>query len=162
MKHRIYQICLLILYISLISFFTYQSLKNGEESSKASSEVSNIIAGVGEAITQRPIEVTEKFDYNVRKIFGHYLYFVVLGIVSILMYYSIKGLKLIVSTTIHFSTGFLFAFITEFVLQKLTEGRGPSMKDVGIDCLGFVTVSLIIVIVVFITNKRKSHKISNL
>ena len=46
---------------------------------------------------------------------------------------------------------FAVSAIDEFVIQAITEGRGPSWRDVGIDCGGAATGVLICILVFLIT-----------
>ncbi len=156
--YRIIQIILLILYIGLLVFYTIKSLETGIESTASSDKISNITADILETLTQKPIERTEYFKSSVRKYIGHYSYFVVLGFISILLYLSINEIKLKYRLIIHFSSGLIFAVITEFWFQLVSSDRGPSINDVGLDYLGFITLSFFISLFYLIGNNIRNIK----
>ena len=92
------------------------------------------------------MEMTDTFSTLVSKLVGHYGYFVVLGVVSIAFYLNIPKISKITAIILHFSVGFLFAFISEFVAERMTSGRHASMVDVLIDMAGLITLSILIII----------------
>ncbi|MFA6830283.1 MAG: VanZ family protein [Bacilli bacterium] len=156
LKKTVYQIILIILYLFLIGFFCYSCLQDGNESGEESQLVAQIILRPIELITGSKIEITDEINHLIRKLVGHYGYFVVLGTVSSLLYYSFDRPRLSIRILINFVSGLLFALFSEFVLQSLTPGRGPSIQDAGIDYAGFVTLSLVITIIYLVKQKKKS------
>lgn len=163
LRKRIYQIVLFVLYIGLLVFFSYESLKDGSSSSDSSSRISLIISSIIEFFTGKDFIITDSFDYLVRKLIGHFSYFCLLGIISSLFYYSfVNNLKkLNYFSIVHFSTGFVFAFITEYLFQQIAIGRNPSMKDVIIDFSGFIFISSFIFLVLYFNFLRKFLKKSD-
>lgn len=163
LKKRSYQVVLFILYISLIIFFSYESLKDGSSSSESSSKISLMISSFIELLTGQDFIITDSFDYLVRKLIGHFSYFCVLGIVSSLLYFSFANnlKKLNIFSIIHFSSGFIFAFITEYLFQQIAIGRNPSFKDVIIDFSGFIFISSFIFLILFFKFLRKFLKKSD-
>ncbi len=156
--YRIIQIILLISYIGLLVFYTIKSLETGLQSSASSDKISDITADIIENVTQKPVEKTESFKTSVRKYIGHYSYFVALGFISSLLYFSIKELKLKYRYIIHFSTGLIYALMTEFWFQAVSSGRGPNINDVGLDYLGFSTLSFILSIILLIYYYKRNIK----
>lgn len=152
MKKRIYQIILLIIYISLLVFFTIESLKDGNRTMESSNRISFLVRDIIKFFTGINIEIDDNFNYIIRKFIGHFSYFCVLGIVSSLLYFSFNnGKNYYKLAIIHFSSGFIFAFFTEFIFELFTSGRSASFKDVMIDFLGFIFISPIIFYYTFYT-----------
>ncbi len=158
MKKRFVHIVVGIIYIALIGMFSYLSLQSGESSVQSSNTVGEIIADLGEEVFNVEIERNDHFFALTRKIVGHYLFFVTIGSFSFLFYFLFKKLNLYIRILIHFVTGLSFAFISEFLFQYIASGRCASISDVGIDFLGFVTLSGIATfIVIFIDQRRKKY-----
>ncbi len=155
---RILQIALLALYIGLLVFYTLKSLENGAQSTESSNKVTDITADVITTITQKPVEKTEDFKSFVRKFIGHYSYFVTLGTVSVFLYLTLRKLKPHYRFIIHFSTGFIYAIMTEFWFQKVAGTRGPNWNDVGLDYLGFITISIFVLMIYYIIYFTKRRK----
>ena len=141
-KKIFYQITLGLIYLLLIVWFSYESLKNGPESSSTSNSVGTIISEVVSTVTNKEFIVTDEIRSFIRKFIGHFSYFFILGIVSTLFYFSFDNKKnYIILFSINYISGFTFAFVTEFVFQKNSMGRTPSLQDVFIDVLGFIFLS---------------------
>ncbi|MCQ2772265.1 MAG: VanZ family protein [Bacilli bacterium] len=155
MKRRVIQVILLVLYVGLIGFFTYQCLQTGAQSTNSSNVVGNVVADTIEVTTPIEIDRNEQYFALIRKLIGHYGYFVILGGVSFLLYHSITEIKLGYRLALHLGIGFIFAFISEFLLEASADGRGPSFGDVMIDYSGFLTLSLIFVIIILIIHLKK-------
>lgn len=145
MKHqKVYQISLGTVYIMLLIFFTWQSLKSGESSASTSDWVSHMISSFLEMMTGKEFPVDERFTYLIRKWIGHFGYFVFLGFVSCLFYRTFQdgSKRRFLWISIHYANGFIFAFLSEFVFQMLASGRTASMLDVLLDYGGFLALSL--------------------
>lgn len=158
---RILQILLLVLYIGLIVFYTLKSLENGIKSTESSNKVTDITANVITTVTQKPVEKTEDFKSFVRKFIGHYSFFVILGTVSVFLYLTLKRLKPHYRFIIHFTTGFIYAAMTEFWFQRVAGSRGPSWNDVGLDYLGFITISIFVTMIYYIIYFHNKRKLQN-
>ena len=160
--YKIHQIVLFTIYIALIIFFVLKCLESGIDSSSSSQVVANSIANTINTISgKEKIDPTNpSFLTFIRKFIGHYSYFVILGFISILFYLSFrKKFKDYILIIIHFIIGFSFAFISEFLLEGMTEGRGASILDVGIDSLGFVTLSIVIIGIYYLKKLKYRKKI---
>ena len=155
---RIHRILLGTVYVILLAFFTWQCLKSGESSSADSSSVARTISSVLEILTGKEFSVDDHFIHLIRKWIGHFGYFVLLGSVSFFFYRTFDdgGKKRLLWNSIHFASGFLFAFISEFVFQTIASGRTASMLDVLLDYGGFLTLSLP-VSMLFVLKDRKRH-----
>jgi len=105
-------------------------------------------------------ETMQNFYLWVRKGFGHYGAFLVLGIFATFSYYmlfskSTKG-KL-VGFAVCLLAGFAVAGITEILqLPVFTSGRASSFADVVLDFKGYCTSSLVIYAVIFIVHFAKA------
>ncbi len=146
-KYICYQIFLTIAYIALIFLFCYMCLQSGGDSSNTSKVIAEGIADAQETITGKEVVVDDDYIMITRKILGHFGYFMVLGIVSALLYLSLYTLKPFYRISIHYVSGIFFALVSEFMLEASADGRAPSFKDVLIDALGFISLSTFIVII---------------
>ncbi len=155
---NIIRITLLILYIFMIVFYVIKSLENGQDSYESSAEVAQSIAKIDEIITGKTVKVDENFRHLIRKYIGHYGYFVLFGIISILLYLSLPKIKQYIKIIIHYSFGFIFAFTTEFLFQLNAKNRTPSFVDVMIDFGGLVTLSTFIVLYYYIKRDQFNFK----
>ena len=139
MKKRVVNIIFLVIYILLIIWFIFKSLEDGEESSSTSEKVVDIISNIVN------LEKTDNLRTVVRKLIGHFGYFLLLGITSSLFYLTLSFGKLKYRIIIHYSIGLLLAIFSEFVLEANTNGRTASGLDVIIDYSGFILLSTIII-----------------
>ncbi len=96
--------------------------------------------------------MTDKYLTFIRKLIGHFLYFLILGSVSIIFYLTFNFK---IRVLIHYIVGFVFALISEFLFEGFTSGRNASFKDVMIDYSGFILLSTIILIIYKIHNKKE-------
>ena len=166
MKRKIFTSIFFVIYIFMISFFIYKCLENGTKSTESSNKVVDIVVDITENITNKPVVVDDNFKTMIRKLIGHFGYFLVLGTVSIIFYLLLEIKKYPwIKIVLHYSIGILLAFISEFVLEANTSGRGASIQDVGIDIGGFVLLSTIILLIYLLIkykkNKVKENKIEN-
>ncbi len=156
MKKRIYPILSGLVYFALIVFFSCLCLQSGEASAESSKTVGNLIADTGEKIFHVSIERTPDFFRLTRKVVGHFGYFLVLGVSSWLFYRALWRKRFLLGVGVHYGTGFFFAFVSEFVFQRISSGRFPSFVDVLIDFAGFVLLSTLIIAIEW-GKRRKRH-----
>ena len=161
-RKRIIQIVLFIIYIGMLVFFTYECFQTGDNASKQAGNVANAVANVQEAVTKKPVVVDNEYKKIISKLFGHYGYFCILGLVSILFYMTFTKIKAYIRFIIHAGIGIIFAFGTEYIAEALTDGRTASIIDVGIDTLGLLTLSGIFIIIYYIVMIKKMKKDQNL
>ncbi len=147
-----------ILYIGLMIFFTTKCLETGEQSSESSGKVATLIQKVLNTLFNANIEINDNYLRIIRKLIGHFGFFVVLGITSIVFYLNLP-FKLNIRIILHYVIAFLFAFTTEFLLEGNTDGRTASMNDVFIDYSGFISISTIILLI-YLYNVKKMKKVS--
>ena len=152
------RILLLTSYLFMMVFYIVKSLENGQDSLSSSTSVAQGIAKIDEVITGKTVKVDENFRHLIRKYIGHYGYFVLFGIISILLYLSLPKLKHYIKIIINYSIGFIFAFMTEFLFQLNAKDRNPSFLDVMIDFGGFVTLSSFIVLFYYIKRDSINYK----
>ncbi len=158
-KKVLFQILSFTIYFCLLIVFVYECLQTGEKTGTQIKDVGDVIAGAGSQITGTTVENNAEFQKKVGKFVGHYMYFCLIGIASIVSYMTLTKIKDYYRIIIHVVTGFTFAFVTEFILEARTNGRSPLFSDVLIDTAGLLTLSIIYIIVYYIIKYRKSKKI---
>ena len=131
-------------------------LQSGGDSSNTSKVIAEGIADAQETITGKEVVVDDEYIMITRKILGHFGYFMVLGIVSALLYLSLYTLKPFYRISIHYVSGIFFALVSEFMLEASADGRAPSFTDALIDSIGFISLSTFIVIIWAI--RRQNNK----
>ena len=155
---NIIRILLLTSYLFMMAFYIVKSLENGQDSLSSSTSVAKGVAKIDEVITGKTVKVDDNFRHLIRKYIGHYGYFVLFGIISILLYLSLPKLKHYIKIIINYSIGFIFAFMTEFLFQLNAKDRNPSFLDVMIDFGGFVTLSSFIALFYYIKRDSINYK----
>lgn len=115
------------------------SAQNGTKSGDLSHEASYKIVEVGNVLLQKNMEQWEieqkayEIDYPVRKIAHMTEYFILAAAVSLPFYvYGLRGIGLMIVAGL---ICVAFAGGDEYH-QSFVAGRGPSIKDVGIDSIG--------------------------
>ncbi len=146
----------LSLYILLVAIFYFFTLRNGNESTKDSSIVTDIFLSVLKFFTFGKVEFDyESIHHITRKLVGHYGYNLLIGIVSLIMIYNFRGIGKI-SLLICLFLG-LFVGISGELLQYIPASRGPSFVDAMINFGGEVSGILISLFILFIKNKKKKE-----
>ena len=137
------RILLLLAIAGTLTFIFYQSCLPQEESSEVSNNVSNII----EPIIPSDTPAGQKFHANIRE-WAHFIEFAALG-TEVALYVAFfllrrrSKLRPKVSFIIYsFIAAPILALLDE-TLQIFTE-RGPEIKDVWIDTLGFVSLATVV------------------
>lgn len=122
----------------MVAIFNF-SAQTGTDSGNLSHKVSYKIVEVGNVVLQKNLEPWEidqeayKIDYPVRKAAHMTEYFILAIVVSLPLYvYGLRGFALMLVAGI-ICVG--FAAGDEYH-QSFVAGRGPSIKDVGIDSIG--------------------------
>lgn len=108
-------------------------------------------------------DVFKEFALFIRKSFGHFGLFFFIGFLScVFMVIQFKSFFTRVLASMGSSClGIGLAILTEFI-QKFVPGRGPSLKDVGIDVIGYLSAMIIFIIVVgiiYVVKKVKASKV---
>ena len=153
---KILKYVFLCLYIFTFGYHCFSSLQTAEESSSISMDVTEVVVEIEENVFHHEVTDIEKVHNNVRKIIGHFMYFGLIGTFGFLTFYCfLKKL----SKTIIFSAplGLLMAIVSE-VLQNLTVGRGPSVKDVFIDYGGYLVATLVLLLIFYLVIRNKNKK----
>lgn len=145
------------LYVLLILFFSYKCLETGTKSSESSNFVGTIIKNILNTLFNTHIEMTDSYTRLIRKLIGHFGFFLVLGSISIIFYLCLHR-SLSFTLIYHYGIGLLFAFVSEFYFEALTDGRSASIKDVLIDYSGFISLSTIILLAYFFIKRRKKNE----
>lgn len=164
MKKYIFVAICSALVILWIAFIWSNSMQTGEASGEVSSEVTDRINEVAEPVLGEPIP-----EKTVRKS-AHFLEYMLLGVLAsvdavvIAQVFSRRGAAFVsLSMLLSVVLAFFVAATDEFAIQASTDGRGPSWRDVGIDCSGALTGALICIAVFLLTyyiagkRKKKSN-----
>lgn len=159
MKYKKYILTIIfgLIYVSLMAFFTYKCLEDGNKSLQSSNKVAEVIKDVANDVFDANIKMEDSYITLIRKLVGHFGFFLVLGCSSILFYLSLRR-GTIVTLMYHYIVGFMFALLSEFCFEGNTSGRTASFKDVMIDYSGFILISTIIVLVYYFVIKRRKVK----
>ena len=161
MKKYISIIICTIIALVWVGFIWSNSAKTGEESGEASSQVHEVVNEVAQSVgVEEPIS-----ERTVRKS-AHFGEYMVLGIIvcidmifvsKVFLSRSVKLRSLSLLAALPFSAA--VALIDEFVIQKNTNGRGPSFTDVLIDMsgvsLGVICILVGFLVAVYIAFRRK-------
>lgn len=149
MKKKLYIGCGIVCLL-WTAFIFARSLKSGAESSAESGEalalVDRFLAFSG--VDWRPSE------HLLRKL-GHFLEYFVLGALA---YPSTRFFTRHLSWLWAWGYALLVALLDEFLMQNLSVGRGPSVRDVLIDASGTALALLLLLLVRWLWHKRKKVK----
>lgn len=156
-KNIILGFCFCLLYILAVSYFLYMNLSNSDKSQEQSSVVTDTVIDV---ITTFDEDWNYQYDNVhsvVRKLFGHYGYSLMMGVLGFLTLYFFK-IRLKNIFIINLILGLFISSIAE-LFQMIPEGRGPSYVDVLINYSGYISglllIFLIIKISIYIVNKKR-------
>lgn len=150
-----------LLMMCLIFSFSAQT---GTESGNLSYRISyKIIEIGGNGILHKNMDektigrLAGRIEFPVRKLAHMTEYFILCVLVSFpLFLYGMRG-KWLFITALMISSG--FAATDEFH-QSFVDGRGPSVKDVGIDTIGVLAAGALIQLLSRLSEKRRKKKIS--
>lgn len=162
---KIFAVILGLLVVANISFIFYQSSKNAQQSTAASSYVSDKVADI--VVPDLPQRPTAEQNQIMRKIrtwtrtMAHAIEFASLGFLSTLFFFA-----LLKNDTSAFYQklimGWLFSVVCAFAdetIQRFADGRASEIKDVGIDALGALTgtgLAFCLWLLIRLTAKRKA------
>jgi VanZ family protein len=139
------------IYIALLIFFTIECFNDGEKSSSQSNFVYSIIEYLYSLFAKNPNK--EFWISFIRKVIGHFAFFVILGTISLFFFKEIiKSYYFIIP---HLSINIVYILLSEFLFEGLTNGRNASFVDCLIDFSGFIISLLIYLIYKLINNYRK-------
>lgn len=141
----------------MCTIFSYSS-QNGKASGNLSHTISYNIVKIGNYILQQDASeeligiYAKKIEYPIRKLAHMTEYFILaIAIFFPLYLYGLRGFPLIVVTAL-ICIGFA---ATDEYHQSFVSGRGPSVRDVGIDSIGVFGALIAIHILLNIYSKRK-------
>lgn len=134
----------------------HMSAQDGATSANLSYRVSHKLITIANAVLDKGWDAlqiayySDRIHFYVRKL-GHVTeYFALAASVAFPLYvYRLRGFKLVLIAGI-FCVG--FAFLDEYH-QSFVAGRGPSLRDVGIDCIGIFAGIICVRIAGFIGRK---------
>lgn len=141
-KREILKWFILAIAVAINLFILVNAFINGDTSAKESNSVAQTAADV--INTVKPETITpknfDKFAFDIRKIFGHFLLFALSGgFTTWTEYLFLKNTKtgyFVYQLCFTFAFGFLLALTSEFA-QLFVDGRTGAWSDVGIDSLGY-------------------------
>lgn len=152
-------IILLFLQMWIIFGFSNQNgQQSGSISRKITEAVTKNISSIQNLEKDEKERVLRKIEHIIRKL-AHFSLYTIIGILlmSLMSTYKIKQRKRVL---ISGSIGLLYAMSDE-IHQSFIPGRGPQIRDVGIDFCGVVVgMCMVLVVIRFYTNKmakRKNH-----
>ena len=141
-----------LLSVIWIGFIWSRSMQNGIDSGEASGRVYEFVNKIAELLGSEK-HISEHF---VRKA-AHFLEYTILALLICIDIFGFSRLRYDVFHISSFKVfplslivAVLVALTDEFVIQANTEGRGPSIVDVGIDTLGAITGMLCVAAVLAI------------
>ena len=162
-KYIVLLIIATVFAVAINTFIIVQSCLNANQSTDAASPIVNICKAIVNAFHKDAINDNNigTFTHVIRKLFGHFGLYAFSGLLtSWALYMWIKPLTLfkpyiyLISTL---SFGFLFSLLTELI-QLFTPGRSGEFSDSLIDFFGYITGTLIILIVLFVLFKKATDK----
>lgn len=143
------------IYIFLLFFFSYESLKDGKVSANSSNTFRLLLSILFYLIFKKKLPCDLSFKIFVRKGIGHFGYFFLLGCVSFYFYLFIFKKKTFpIFLFFHVGSGMIFMFLTEFLFQNIAVHRFPSFSDVALDSSGFFLATLLFLFFFLISKKR--------
>ncbi len=143
-----------LIYIFLIFYSFYHSLKNGESSSNDSQKFSNFIKNTFSVFNFNQIN-NDVFNIIVRKLFGHFGLFLLIGIFGLISYFLIFA-KIKLSIIVNLIIGFIVSVLAE-ILQLFTTGRNYSFTDIIINFLGVLLGTLFALSFIIFLNKKQDY-----
>lgn len=157
----------LFLSISVLIFVVimWLSLTGGKQSSNQSSQFGNVVGELlpptsnGQGGISKPIKTDPKFQFFIRKAFGHFGLFFGFAFFVNLTFLQTK-LKYYISGIGSFLIGVGTASLSE-LMQFIPEGRGASIKDVLIDSSGYLACVIIFAIYLFFIYKYNKKRIDD-
>ena len=159
-KYLILTIIIVVLAVAINAYIIMHSCLDAVESTKASNGVVEVAEEVVNTVKPGTINETNYNDFAtfIRKAFGHFGLFVISGLLSSLAVYlsfnPLKWSKLYLSI-IALEFGLLMGLITELI-QLSVAGRSGELTDVLIDFSGYLLGFLIILLVIFLVNKKRT------
>lgn len=134
----------IFLFIVIMALSLTDGTKSSDQSSNFTSAITPILppipsvdSSTGDIVYNKTFYFSEEFKAFVRKLFGHYGLFVAFSLSVNLTFLQTK-IKISYFLISSFLIGLFVASLSEFA-QLFTPLRGASIKDVGIDFLGYIT-----------------------
>ena len=149
---------IIILAIAVDVFIIVNSCMNATKSSQSSGVIVNILKNIINAFKADTIneENIQTFSHFIRKLIGHFLLFTVSGVLTTLsfkfLYFDNKH-KYPLFIIFSCIPGLFLAILTE-IIQLFVEGRSGEIKDMAIDFCGYLLGLIIIILIVYLMNKK--------
>ena len=159
-KHFIWTIVIVAIAIAINIFIIIQSCLNGVRSTSSSGWVVTLFKNIINTFSKDAINDgnISTFTYVIRKLIGHFGLFVLSGVSSTLALhfasYYLKNYKWWYGLVFTLFFGLFLAGLTELI-QSFIPSRSGEVLDVLIDFSGYVLGTGIIVLILFLTNRKK-------
>ncbi len=148
-RRRIFIGLLVAALILWTAFIFLQSSKSGEESSSDSDSV----VGMIEKVVRIFIPGAEVSSHLVRKL-AHFSEYCILALIAAALVGMLRKGWLYAAA---WGYAVVVAFCDEFIVQRLSEGRGPQFTDVLIDSSGALVGVGCMAVVIWMTTRRKKQ-----
>ena len=156
-----YRYIFLIVAILFNGYLVYQSTLPGEKSSHNSVDVTNVVVDIVGEVPPLKDAFLDSLSFNqihllVRKLIGHFGAFMLSGIlsfISVLLFVPNHYLRF----GITFLNGIVLSMGTEWI-QLHVKNRYGSIKDVGINLLGYVGMIFLIYLIMLGYNFKKKKR----
>ena len=163
MKYLKYLCLVIYIFITMVIFI--KAFESAESSSESSDQVTDVIVGTIDGITPGDESITDKFSLEdiklfIRKAFGHFGVFLLLGVFATVTYYFFIKRKLY-GIIITILAGIITSGLSE-LFQTIPEGRGPSFGDVLLNYLGYAISMLVIGLILYIPWYKKAKEVGSI
>ncbi|MDD3348259.1 MAG: VanZ family protein [Bacilli bacterium] len=146
----------LILYILSILVVYVSSLQSGDVSANESSWMTNFFFQLITSLDFLKIDIDYDVLHNlVRKVFGHYGWFFVIGVFGAATFISFMQPKKRIWVSLAIGA---FVAITAELMQFFAINRGPMASDMLINFSGYFTSTLLCFAILSIRNQQLSQK----
>ena len=153
---RLFKIISFFLMVGWICFIFSLSLQPASESSAVSKGLLTNILEFFYSLTNIRIDVLT--FHNIFRTFAHFTEFFVLGILSILFYFSAMKKRPVYAVI----TGFSVAICDELIQYFFAEGRAMQIEDIAVDFSGIVFSTIIYFLFYKIyLNRKYAKKLNN-
>ncbi len=153
MKNKKLFILFTALAAAITAFIFGNSLLDGGTSSEMSGVFSHAVESVLRALGFEPD--ADAVSHVIRKT-AHFGEYFLLSAAAFGALYNIKGDLRLPFASVGYSA--VVALADEFIMQRITPGRGPQITDVLIDCSGALLAALLCFLIIRGRKKRKNKK----
>lgn len=141
---------LLMMFGTIFNFSNQEGVKSASLSRRVTVFVTKNIKSIQRLEASEKEKVLAKIEHIIRKM-AHYTLYNIVGflMMSLMSTYNLENIKRI---GISFIVGVIYAS-TDEIHQSFIPGRGPGIGDVFIDSMGVITGIIIVLGMIYVTNK---------